>query len=218
MRDGNRFRQHTRLPGFDYRSCYAYFVTICVRDRLPVFGEVVDDAMKYSRRGVVARDCWTEIPRHHPHVTLDGFIVMPNHVHGVLLFEGDAPVVATPASPLPSTPGTSTPTGPASGSIGAVIGSYKSAVTRAINRLRPGAATNLWQQNYYEHVVRHDCALDRIREYMQLNPERWARDCENPDGDGTDDIVAFVRLLDVQDEEKGDAGVATTGKKGGDRG
>ena len=214
MRDGNRFRQHTRLPSFDYRSSHAYFVTICVRDRLCVFGEVADDAMKLSRRGVVARDCWLDIPRHHPHVTLDAFIVMPNHVHGVLLFEGDPPVVATPASPLTSIPKNYRPTGPASGSLGAVIGSYKSAVTRTINRLRPGAATDLWQQNFYEHVIRNDYALNRIREYMGMNPERWARDRENPDGDGTDDTVAFIRSLDREDERGGDAGVATTGKNG----
>ena len=217
MRNGNRFRQHTRLPSFDYRSCYAYFVTICVNDRLCVFGDVIEDAMNLSRRGIVARDCWLDIPRHHPHVALDCFIVMPNHVHGLLLFEGDPPVVATPASPLSHARGNRRPAGPISGSLGAVVGSYKSAVTRTINQLRPGAATNLWQQNYYEHVVRNDFAMDRIREYMNLNPERWARDRENPNGDGTDDVLAFIRTLNQPDQARGDAGVATTGEKGGER-
>jgi len=209
MRDGNRFRQHLRLPEFDYRASYAYFVTICVRDRLCVFGNVANDQMVLSRRGIVARACWLDIPRHHAHVTLDRFIVMPNHVHGLLLFEGDPPVVATPASPLPSTK-LSRATGATSGSLGAVIGSYKSAVTRTINRLRPGAGAKLWQHNYYEHVVRNDFGLDRVREYVQMNPERWARDAENPDGDGTDQLEAFVRSLEAR--ERGDAGVATTGE------
>jgi len=119
------------------------------------------------------------------------------------------PVVATPASPLPSTK-LSRATGATSGSLGAVIGSYKSAVTRTINRLRPGAGAKLWQHNYYEHVVRNDFGLDRVREYVQMNPERWARDAENPDGDGTDQLEAFVRSLEAR--ERGDAGVATTGE------
>jgi REP element-mobilizing transposase RayT len=170
---------------------------LCVRDRLCVVGNVVDEQMALSRRGMVARDCWLDIPNHHPHVTLDGFIVMPNHVHGLLLFEGDAPVVATPASPPSSVKSRSRPTGPTRGSLGAVMGSYKSAVTRTINRLRPGTATGLWQHNFYEHIVRDDFGLDRVREYMQLNPERWAQDSENPEGDGTDQLEAFIRSLEM---------------------
>src|SRR6266496_2149740 len=98
------FRRHTRLSGWDYRRSYAYFVTICVRNRASIFGDVFDDEMRLTRRGLIARDCWVDIPNHHAHVELDSFIVMPNHVHGILLFVGDAPgtgpllVEATPAS------------------------------------------------------------------------------------------------------------------------
>jgi REP element-mobilizing transposase RayT len=163
---------------------------------------------KHSR--IVARDCWLDIPNHHPHVELDAFVVMPNHAHGILLFVGDPPIVATPASPRASRAH-----GPAPGSLAAVIGSYKSAVTRHINRLRPGAARGLWQDNYHEHVIRCDQARDRIREYIVSNPLRWARDAENPAGDGSDDVVMFTRSLieldDVRSLRGGDAGVATTG-------
>src|SRR5438094_299913 len=98
------FRRHTRLAAFDYRRSFAYFVTICVRNRLCIFGDAVDAEMRPSRRGMAARACWLDIPRHHPHVELDSFVIMPNHVHGILLFVGDAPgtgrlsVEATPAS------------------------------------------------------------------------------------------------------------------------
>src|SRR5205814_459766 len=118
----------------------------------------------------------------------------------ILLFVGDPPVGATPASPSVQ------PTGPNAGSLGAVIGSFKSAVTRSINRLRPGAAANLWQPNYYDHVIRNDHAHDRIRDYIDDNPYRWALDAENPFGVGTDDVIAFCRAL----AEEGDAGVAPT--------
>ena len=165
--------------------------------------------------------CWNDIPNHHPFVELDAFILMPNHVHGILLFVGNkeatqasqlhaperivAPsVAATPASPLLAH-------GPESHSLGAVIGSFKSAVSRNINRLRPGAATGLWLPNYYEHIIRHDHALDLIRNYIITNPERWDRDCENPQGDGTDDFNAFIPSVDIHPTHKeGDAGVAAT--------
>jgi REP element-mobilizing transposase RayT len=159
---------------------------------------------------MVARDCWLDIPDHHPHVELDAFVIMPNHTHGILLFVGDAPaqssVEATPAS-RPSHA-----TGPTRGSLGAVIGSYKSAVTRTINRLRPGAGSDLWQLNYYEHIIRNDHARDRIQDYIDSNPDRWVHDLENPNGDGTDDVVAFMRMLAEDSPLRGDrdAGVAPT--------
>src|SRR5438874_2032366 len=84
------FRRHTRLAGWDYRRSFGYFVTICVRNRSCVFGDVVDGEMRLTRRGMVVRECWLNIPNHHPHVELDSFIVMPNHLHGILLFVGDA--------------------------------------------------------------------------------------------------------------------------------
>ena len=191
------FRRSTRLKHFDYRRCVAYFVTICVADRACVFGEVVDGEMRLSRRGMIARDCWLDIPNHHPHVELDEFVIMPNHLHGIVLFVGDAtgmfPVVATPAS-RPSLA-----TGPAVGSLGAVIGSYKSAVTRNINRHRPGAATGMWQHNYYDHIIRNDFARDRIGDYILMNPLRWAQDEHNPTGDATDRLSAFMESLAAAD-------------------
>ena len=197
------FRRHVRMRAFDYRSCYVYFVTVCTLNRECVFGTIANDAMSLSRRGMMVRDCWNDIPNHHAHVELDAFVVMPNHVHGILMFVAD-PVGATPAS-RPS------PAGPSSGSLGAVVGSYKSAVTRTINRLRPGAGTKLWQPNYYEHIIRNDRAHDRIRDYIESNPARWARDAENPAGDGTDTFDAFLQSIeDSPLRGDRDAGVAPT--------
>jgi hypothetical protein len=120
-------------------------------------------------------------------------------------------VEATPASRRSLATGSSA-RGPTAGSLGAVIGSYKSGVSRTINRLRPGAGTNLWQPNYYDHIIRHDFARDRIREYIEANPQRWGRDTENPAGDGTDDLLAFIRSLGEISPLRGerDAGVAPT--------
>jgi len=92
-----------------------------------------------------------------------------------------------------------------------VIGSFKSAVSRKINQLRPHAADDLWQSSYFEHVVRDDCALENIREYIFTNPERWHADALNSDGSGADTLEAFIASLSAL-PKKGDAGVAPTGE------
>ena len=163
--------------------------------------------MRHSQRGLAVERCWADIPNHHAHVELDAFVVMPNHVHGILCFVGD--VAATPASPLRRVAH-----GPLPGSLGSVVGSFKSAVTRSINRIVAGAADRLWQQNYYEHVIRNDRAHDAIRQYILTNPQRWDVDQENPLGAGTDRLDTFLEGLGVMDQvRRGDAGVAATGEK-----
>jgi putative transposase len=197
------FRQHTRLRDFDYRSNHAYFVTLVTAGRECVFGSIADGVLRPSRRGLVVQQCWHDIPNHHPFVELDAFILMPNHLHGVVLFVGndiapDDPVAATPASPPRESCRIGGGRGPTPHSLGAVIGSFKAAVSRKINRIRAGAAAHLWQPSYYEHVVRDDGSLDAIRNYVVANPLRWMQDADNPDGDRTDDVRTFVRALDVE--------------------
>jgi REP element-mobilizing transposase RayT len=184
-----RFRKHLRIQGFDYRSHHAYFVTICTANREPAFGHIESDEMHLSRRGIIVQACWQDIPNHHPFIELDAMIIMPNHVHGILAFVGDAPVAATPASPLPR--------GPQPASLGSVVGSFKSAVSRSINRLRPGAAAKLWQTNYFEHIVRNDKALYAIRDYILTNPARWQEDELNPRGSGIDSVEGWIRKSEM---------------------
>ena len=180
-----RRRRPTRLPQFDYSQQGAYFVTICTRNRACLFGEVVDGEMQLSDVGEVAHAMWERIPTHAPLVETDAWIVMPNHVHGVIFIAGSgtagspntgaSPTVgATHASPLQR------PSGPLKRSLGAIVGSYKSAVSRRINELRQSRGAPIWQRNYYEHVIRDDTALNHIRQYIMENPARWAEDPENP--------------------------------------
>jgi REP element-mobilizing transposase RayT len=202
--DARKFRKHLRVKQFDYTSNCAYFVTLCTENRRQAFGEINDGKLEPTRRGMIVQECWNDIPNHHPFVQLDAFILMPNHIHGVLVFVGEkplGPVVATPASPQPP--------GPAKSSLGSVVGSFKSAVSRKINKLRPHAADGLWQVSFYDHVVRNDRALDRIREYILSNPERWNEDELNEQGTGRDRLQGLIDSL-TRDAE-GDAGVATTG-------
>ena len=176
-----RRRKSIRLNRWDYRTPAAYFVTICTHDRVPLFGRVVDGEMVLNAFEEIVQGCWREIPEHFPHVELDAFVVMPNHVHGIISIVDD--VGATHASPLPNG---NAPRGPVPGSLGAIVGSFKSAVTKRINALRGTPGAPVGQRNYYEHIIRHERALDAIRRYIAANPLRWHLDRYNPDAVGPD--------------------------------
>ena len=163
-------RRSIRLKHYDYSQAGAYFVTICTHARACVFGDVVDGAMVLNDAGKMAAQCWRAIPEHFPHVALDVFVVMPNHVHGIL-FIHDAPenVGANNYSPMPR--GTSK-------TVGAVVRGFKTGVTKWARCHT--AVRDVWQRNYYEHVIRDEASLLQIREYINNNPLQWALDCENP--------------------------------------
>jgi putative transposase len=188
------------MEGYDYRDDGAYFITICVRGKRCVFGNIDGEGWHPTQRGLIATRCWQEIPSHRPYVRLDEFVVMPNHVHGVFWIERGR---ATQVSPLPSSPW--------SGSVGAIVGAYKAAVSRTINKRRPAAGNGLWQSNYYEHIIRTDEALHQIRHYIRMNPQRWQHDAENSDGDGQDVLDVFLQQLRQSEvAEEGDTSVAPT--------
>ncbi len=168
---GERCRRSIRLPWHDYAAPCAYFVTICARHHACLFGTVVDGRLVPSEIGRIVSETWRELPRHHPRVALDTFALMPNHVHAVLLLRrGSAAVPAVPTRRRTL----------ASGSLGAIIGAFKAAVTRRVRLLSgsPGAA--VWQRNYFEHIIRNQEDLDEIRVYIAINPRCWDVDAENP--------------------------------------
>jgi REP element-mobilizing transposase RayT len=187
---GTRHRRSVRLPAYDYAAPGAYFVTVCTHGRRCLFGTVREHRTELSREGGIVAACWEALPRHFPAVRLDAFVVMPNHVHGILRIipsadSSELEVGAQHAVPLradrryrPPTRafGTMTPQ-----SLAAIVRAFKSSSTREINRLRgtPGAA--LWQRNYHEHVVRNEEDLNAIRRYIADNPPRWHLDPEHPE-------------------------------------
>ena len=156
-----RGRRSVRLRGHEYRSG-TYFVTICTHDRVPTFGEVVQGRVHLSPAGRIARMCWLQISRFHAHVTLDAFVVMPDHIHGILR------CVDPPALTRTRRFGDAVP-----GSLSTILGTYKAEVTKRVNALRRTPGKKIWQRNYYEHVVRRRRDLDRIRWYIATNPRRW---------------------------------------------
>jgi putative transposase len=163
-------------------------LTVCVRGGECLLGEVVDGEMRHSDFGGIAYDCWQAIPEHFPHVALDAYVVMPNHVHGIVVITESvgaqdgvgapvrAPVGAQHAAPLQSAETNVRP-----GSLGAVVRSFKSAVTKQINELRDMPGVAFWQRNYWEHIIRNEVSLNRIREYIESNPARWAEDQLHPE-------------------------------------
>jgi putative transposase len=167
-------RRSVRLPGYDYGQAGGYFVTICAHQRACLFGDIVDGETHLSAFGQVVAEIWEGMPEHHPHVELDAFVVMPNHVHGILhiLRRGTAcraPTYTTArfAEPVP-------------GSLPTIIRSFKSAVTKRINEIRGTSGQPVWQRNYYEHVIRTQDDLDDIRQYILGNPAKWSEDHDNP--------------------------------------
>jgi len=176
-------RRSIRLKGYDYTQPGAYFITICTRDRVCLFGEVIDGEMRLNPLGEIVRQCWWAIPEHFSHVVLDEFVVMPNHVHGIIVIMATHDVGATHASPLRVRP-----RGPQRQSIASIVGSIKSAAAKRINEYRGTPGAPVWQRNYYEHVVRDDQPLNHIREYIATNPLRWHLDRENPLQTGPDDL------------------------------
>ena len=169
-------RGSIRLPRFDYSSAGAYYVTICVAGRRCIFGEIVDGVMKPNKNGLIVAGQWAGLPNHYPNAMLDEFVLMPNHIHGIICLTDD----------LPSSVGAGfqpAHTSPQSGSVHGlpeIIRGFKTFSSRQINQLRGTAGAPVWQRNYYEHVVRGEGDLDVIRRYIAENPLKWAEDPEYP--------------------------------------
>ena len=167
-------RKELRLKEYDYSQPGAYFVTICTKDRLNLFGEIVNEQMHLSAAGQIARRCWDELPDHFGSIELDQFVVMPNHIHGIIIIL-DGPVGATHASPQREERKERK-----RNTLGDMVGSFKSAVTKRINEINGTPGAPFWQRGYYDHIIRDDRSLTRIREYILNNPLRWFVDGNDP--------------------------------------
>jgi len=193
-------RRSIRLRSWDYTSPGAYFITICTHERECLF----DD----GRFHAIAENAWRNIPNHDhaQHVVLDEWVVMPNHLHGIIILTDatcrgeagrcDGPgTLETPIRPLrsplqknPSEPGI--PQGVQPGSVGAIVGNFKSLVAKQINNLRLTAGGRVWQRGYYDRIARNERELEAIRDYIRKNPDRWADDRENLDA-----LLSKMRLV-----------------------
>ena len=180
-------RRSIRLKGYDYAQAGAYFITVVTYDRECLFGDVVENEMRLSDYGSIVQDEWTKSAVLRPRVMLDAFVVMPNHVHGIITLADDDGRGTLQRRGTWQRRGTlqRAPTferfgKPTSDSIPTILRLFKSATTKRINEMRETPGMPVWQRNYYEHIVRNESSLDRIRQYIFDNPARWAIDRENP--------------------------------------
>ena len=171
-------RRSIRLPGYDYSSAGAYYVTICTREKSLLFGRVLDQQMHRNDLGDVAHEEWFRSAKLRDDIMLDTFVVMPNHIHGIIIRRGTAHCSTGTARRAPTIEQFGKPV---AGSLPTLVRAYKSAVTQGINMLRKTPGAPVWQGNYYEHIVRSEVELNRIREYIATNPLRWGSDRYNPE-------------------------------------
>lgn len=170
-------RQSIRLRGYDYTQAGYYFVTICTHERQCLFDN-------QRQRGIAERQ-WRALAQ-MDHVALDAWVVMPNHIHGIIVITSAAHPAPTVPELRPATPDKTSQHGPipcnvVPGSLGAIVRAYKSVVTRRINRLQRTPGGVIWQRGYWERIVRNEEELNAIRRYIEENPRRWAEDRDNLD-------------------------------------
>ncbi|MDP2807546.1 MAG: transposase [bacterium] len=172
-------RRSIRLPEYDYSQEGAYFVTICTQDRKCIFGEIVNGKMVLNEWGQIVDDEIIKTETLHPGVIIDTYGIMPNHVHLIILLCGDAGQGRDMARHVPTG---KRPFGkPQPGSLSAIAGSIKSAVTKNINLKRSVPGGSVWQSRFFEHVIRNQKSYGNIRQYIIENPFYWDQDEENPE-------------------------------------
>ncbi len=151
-------RQSIRLNGYDYLTSGAYFITICTHDRECLFGDIVNETMGFNTVGDIARSHWQQLSQHHSNIIIDESVVMPNHLHGMIILE--------------SSMGSKK-------SISEIIRGFKTFSAKAINKERGLRGVPVWQRNYYDRIIRDELELDRVRQYIINNPRNWDADKNN---------------------------------------
>jgi len=175
----NQRRRSIRLKDYDYSSVGAYFITACTQNRQCLFGEIKNGETISNEAGRMVQSVWDKLPNRFPTTEPDECVVMPNHIHGIIVLVG-APLVGAQIEKDEKRVGTRpTPT------LGDVIGAFKSITTNeyilGVNgKGWPPFSNRLWQRNYYENIIRNEQALNKIREYIAANPLQWEFDLENP--------------------------------------
>ena len=176
-------RRSIRLKEYDYSRAGAYFVTVCAWKKECLFGEISQGMVICTEAGRIITDAWDKLLERYPSIELDEFVIMPNHVHGIIILNVGVGL-ALPNSLPETTRGTKhKQQGAASGAptLGDIMRTFKSISTVTVNRCLDRSGIPVWQRNYYEHIVRDEQELNAIREYIRYNPLKWDEDEENID-------------------------------------
>ena len=177
-------RESMRLKNYDYSQDGYYFTTICAKNKIECFGEIIDGKMVLNECGKIVEKCWYDLPNHYHNCRLDEFIIMPNHNHGIVIIDNgvvetglkpirmDKSVVGMGLKPIP--------TGVKRYSLSEIIRAFKTFSSRKINEQNPNLIFR-WQLRFYDHIIRNEKSLDKIREYIVNNPLKWELDRNNPE-------------------------------------
>ncbi|MFH1161430.1 MAG: transposase [bacterium] len=163
-------RRSIRLKGYDYSREGMYFITICSHGRDHLFGKIENGKMILNPMGQIARHEWIKTTEIRTNITLGEYVVMPNHIHGIVVINGLPGIVGAYGN---------TPLRSPTKTVGAIVRGYKSAVTKQINILRNCPKCPVWQRNYYEHIIYDESEYLRISEYIYNNPANWMDDTLN---------------------------------------
>lgn len=166
----NKYRiESTRIPEYDYSNPNWYYVTINTKNHICYFGDVIDGKMILNELGKIADSCWNEIPIHFQKAEIDYFVIMPNHLHGIIIINDYNLVETGHALSLQSR----------KHSLSSIVGSFKSAVSRIIHK--NGYEDFQWQPRFYDRIIRDEKELYQIRKYIDQNPLKWDIEKNNPE-------------------------------------
>ena len=168
-------RRSIRLKGYDYSQAGLYFVTICTHNREMVCGDIINNEIVLNEYGKMVDYAWNDLPNHNHQIQLDDYVIMPNHIHGIIIINDvGANFVGAGSEPAPTTMNRK------QHGLSEITRQFKTFSARRINKIRQSTGTPVWQRNYYEHVIRNQKDLNRIRKYIIENPLKWDLDKENP--------------------------------------
>ncbi len=174
----NRHHRHSmRLKEYDYTNEGGYFVTVVTQGRETLFGEVVNEEMILNEFGKIVENTWFDLIHHNLDIELDEFIVMPNHVHWIIIIEKDSELINT----MPTSVGAGSEPAPTRKhqSLSEIVRQFKTFSARRINQLRNTPGLRIWQRNFYDHIIRDEKDYENIANYIALNPLGWDQDKEN---------------------------------------
>ncbi len=180
-------RRSIRLQHYDYAHAGAYFVTICAQNRACLFGTISEGQMQANDHGKIVNECWNDLPNHYENFIPDAFQIMPNHVHGIIILSNAAVGAGFPVragfkpAPTIDVHGMHSRHSSKHHGLPEIIRAFKTFSARRINQARNTPGMTVWQRNYYEHVIRYEEDLNKVREYIITNPAGWDKDEENPD-------------------------------------
>jgi REP-associated tyrosine transposase len=163
-------RRSIRLREYDYTEPNCYYITICAYDRRNIFGKIREGKMILNKFGKIVKEEWLKTKDLRKNIDLDDYVIMPNHFHGIIIIESRDTARCVPTNEYRIF-GQIQP-----GSLGAIVRSFKSAVTKKINKIRIEPGPPVWQHNYYEHILRNEMDLYFTRRYIELNPFKWELD------------------------------------------